>query len=112
MFVSRPGEKDGMAIRSPSKGCVEFAKDYPALHEYLTAETYDDGSPRQTSTMLFFVEDGGFKLCFCDRDLDRTVWAHDDSIEECLLSLEAVLSSGTAVWRKSGQRRGAKAKKG
>lgn len=103
MFVTRPDSKQQDDVRQVSKAIADFASAFPALHEYLTFTTYPDGGERQTSTLLFFLEEGLWKLCLCDRASDRTLWASGDAIEDCLLTVEGQLQEGRAAWRQSRQ---------
>lgn len=81
----------------PEVGALAIA--YPALWEWLTATSYDDGSPRQTSTLLIFVEDGQCKACLSDRDEDCSGWASGATLEGVMESLDARLTAGTLDWR-------------
>lgn len=73
----------------------------PAVLEYLTAASYPDGSPRERSTLSFFVEDGVVKACLSDRDQVRTLWRSGASVEDAVMALESSLVEGTADWRRS-----------
>lgn len=83
----------------------DFSAAYPALWEYVTVRSFH-GKPRETATMLFFREDGQWKLCLCDRDTDRVLFRSGDSVTECLESIEKALVSPRADWR--GSRRSAR----
>lgn len=74
---------------------------FPTLFEYVTNGEWDDGSGRQTSSLLLFFEDGLFKVCLNDRALGRTCWATGRSAEGAVMSLEGALASGSNDWRKS-----------
>lgn len=78
----------------------------PALGEYLTQCKYGDGSRRQTSTLLLFVEDGLLKACLHDRDLQRSLFVSGEDLDALLDRLESSLTSGTAEWRARGGKRG------
>ena len=77
-----------------------FARKFPAIWEFLTLETWEDGKARLTSTLLFLVEGGRWKACLNDRALDRSCWAAGDTVDACMASLEASMSAGTAEWRR------------
>jgi hypothetical protein len=76
-----------------------FKSRHPALAEYLEVDAWEDGRPRQTSTLLLFLEDGVVKACLNDRDADRALWVSGGSVAGVLESLEAALSGGTGEWR-------------
>jgi len=78
----------------------EFAAAYPAVWEYVTVRLWR-GQVRQTSTLLFFREDGQWKVCCSDRDTDRVLFRSGDSIHEALDALEKALASPRADWRQS-----------
>lgn len=74
----------------------------PELLEHLTATKWDDGSPRQTSTLLLFVEGGRLKGCLSDRACARTLWSSGPSMESLVQSFEVMLADGSAEWRAAG----------
>ncbi len=76
-----------------------FERALPALWEYLTLRTYDDGSPRQAATLLVFVEDGTWKVCLSDREAQRSAWAAAETFQSALSALEASVASGAVQWR-------------
>jgi len=79
---------------------LEWATTHPALHEYLTLEKYPDGGQRQTATLLLFVEGTEWKGCLRDRDTSRTLWASAGSLLDVIETLELILQSDDAQWRK------------
>ena len=72
---------------------------FPNVWEYLTGLAWEDGSARQTSTLLVFVEDGMCKMCINDRALGRKAWATGPTPEAAITSLESCLASGAVEWR-------------
>jgi len=77
-----------------------FAADYPCLYEYLTVSQWEDKSPRLTSTLLLFVDEGRWKVCFTDKDADRYVFLTGLTVEGILNALEAGLKDDQLDWRK------------
>lgn len=73
---------------------------WPTLVDYLTQEAWEDGSVRQTSTLLLFREEGCWKACLNDRAMERTAWCSGRSPEGLLQGLEDSLLTGSAEWRK------------
>ena len=99
MALTRPS---GAAPGSGGGGALaggDAATLFPTLWEYLSGDTWDDGSARATSTMLAFVEDGMVKLCVNDRALQRKAWMTGRSPEAALAALEAALAAGNIEWR-------------
>jgi len=83
----------------------DFAKAHPALVEFMTLRKMDDGSPRQTSSLLIFCEDGVWKACLSERERELTLWAAGDTVAELLEAMEATLQSPAPQWRtKTGKR--------
>jgi len=72
---------------------------FPTLWGYLSDLRYEDGSPRQTATLMLLAEQGVVKACLNDRDNDRSVWVSGRGVEEALSVLEAALLAGRAEWR-------------
>lgn len=97
--VSNGGYPVGSAGDAPSDAAIMF----PALFEMLTATAWEDGSPRTTSSLLLFFEDGWFKACVNDRAAGRTGWATGRSADAALASLEASIANDSVEWRKSQQ---------
>lgn len=97
--------RDSSRARLPESEHGEQAEDpdlkatYPAIHEYLTEPDEDASGDNRTATLLFFAQDGVFKLCLNDRAVDATLWASGRSWEEAMLSLEVMLTTGAPPWR-------------
>lgn len=74
---------------------------YPLLADHLTALTYDGEppTPRQTSTLLLFAQDGTYRACLRDRQEARCLWVSVVDPNDLLTTLELALSDPTAVWR-------------
>lgn len=83
-----------------------FSDAYPALWEYLTLETWDDGTSRQTATLLVLSEGGSIKGCLNDRERERSCWATSWSFDGLLKALDEKLADGSAEWRSSGAWKG------
>ncbi len=72
---------------------------HPAIDEYMTLETCDDGSPRVVSMLCMFWEAGTFKVALQDRQEGVSLWSAAQSIIEALDALEARLQAGDGDWR-------------
>jgi hypothetical protein len=79
----------------------EVMAPYPALTEFLTQDTWADGSVRILPTLMLFVEDGRWKCCVNDRAEERSLWVSGPTVEACLGSIDSALQDGTAEWRRS-----------
>jgi len=79
-----------------------------ALAEFMTQDTWADGSVRELPTLLVFVDDGRWKCCINDRGEERSAWASGPTVESVLSSLDEQLATGTVEWRGSFQRKGRK----
>lgn len=87
---------------------AEFAEQYPTLFAFMARETADDGKPRQTSTLLLIVEQGGVKGCLKERDHDVSLWTTASSILGVFAGIEKALNETPVAWRtpfKPGHRR-------
>lgn len=94
---SRPKTVErGMSVRPADD---DFKRRYPALHEYLTADAYPDGSPRKTSTVNVFVDQDGWKASLKDRDRELILFVTDRSFLGLLEALEAMVTSDNPAWR-------------
>lgn len=100
-FLRKHAEQDSKTAATASKEGNSFAKRLPALTEYLTAGTWEDGTTRETSTLLVFWQDGIYKVCLNDRASEKTLWASGGSILDALDALEAMLATGQGEWRES-----------
>ena len=91
-------EGGGPSVQLDDGGALLSA--YPHVVEYCVESSWDDGAPRETSTLLLFVEEGRWKLCLHDRALSRSAWVSGASPEACLEALEAALGSEVVEWRR------------
>jgi hypothetical protein len=73
---------------------------YPSLWEWLFASQWpDDGSARETGTVLLFVEGGQLKAMFNDRAQSLLAFMTLGSSGDVLGDLEAALAGGRMDWR-------------
>lgn len=78
---------------------VKFWESFPLLTEHLTAHRWDDGSPREVSTLTISVVDGALNVCLNDRAEGRGLFVTADTFRDAVKSLEANLSGqGTSRW--------------
>lgn len=98
-FVGKPITEPGVSRPASKVVSDDFSKKHPALWEYLTVDRFDDGTARETATLLLFVEDGLVKGCLNDRAGARSCWVSATSMGGLLGLLEEALQSDQAEWR-------------
>lgn len=76
-------------------------REFPRLLEFLTEPVWEDGSPRQTGTILLFLDEGRLKACLAERSLGLVAFVTGPSLLGLLVEVEAVLRDGKADWRAS-----------
>jgi hypothetical protein len=74
---------------------------YPSLVEFLTRTEFEDGSARQTGTLMLFVEDGRLKVCLNDRAEGLVGFHSFQSLDTILGELEGCLDKDGVDWRKT-----------
>lgn len=75
-------------------------KKWPGLWEHLTAAEYpDEGGPRKTSTITFFLGQQGLTACLSDKDNGCTCFANATTLTGLLDELEAAVQNPATVWR-------------
>lgn len=77
----------------------EVSRLFPLIVEYLAADRWDDGTPRERSTLLMFVDGLRWKVCLNDRALGRVAFVSGVDPEEVLSSLEEALAKDSLDWR-------------
>jgi len=108
-FVRKAVEHNERKALEKSREGARWEDTHPAVWEYLSLDTHDDGSQRTTSMLCVFVEGGLVKVCLQDREAGQSLWVSGASLVEALDSLEGRLASGDGEWRQS---KGAVAAKG
>lgn len=76
-----------------------FEKKWPTLASYLTKGAWPDGEVRKRSSLVLFCEDGAFKGCLSERELDLSLWATGKTFTGLLDGLEARLTEDRPEWR-------------
>lgn len=77
----------------------DFEARYPHLMSHLCDEKWDDGTARDTSTLLFFVDGGVLKCCLNDRSSGRVCFKTAATMTTLLLALESGLEEDSLEWR-------------
>lgn len=72
---------------STGPGAADAAS-WPNLWQYLSQEAYDDGTPRQKTTLVIVANQSGWQGCLSDKDNSRVMWKTSETVEGLLLALE------------------------
>lgn len=73
---------------------------YPVLSSYLADTSWEDGSVRETATLLLFAEGPVLKAVLNDRALERSAWVSGRALPDLLDALETQLAADCADWRR------------
>ncbi len=86
-----------------------LAKRCPFLFALMTELLDDADKARQPCSVVIFAEDGLWKGCLSEKNLDMNLWASADSLVGVLEALELRLNADVIEWRsKPGQSKGRK----
>jgi len=81
------------------------------LWAYLTDTAYEDGSPREPSSLLVFVQDGQLKGMLRDKAEGLCLWGTANSLADLLALLDVMVADPESVWRVDRQQPGQAAKR-
>lgn len=98
--MKKPDDRPASAGSARPTSDATFYNRCPQLHDYMTCCSWEDGSARVTSTVMFLLEDGTWKGCLNDRALERSLWRSGASLADVLDCLEAALVTQSNDWRK------------
>jgi hypothetical protein len=90
---------------------VKFAGAYPTLYDYLTQVQWPDNTPRQTGSVLIFVDGGMVKGMLRDREMGVCCWVASDTLSNLFAVLEAAVRDPKTDWRVDRQLEGQQAKR-
>lgn len=82
---------------------------WPFIWSHLTQTEWEDGTKRDTSSLLMFCQDGVIKGMLRDRDCGLCLWCAGSGILSLLDALEGLLGDPRADWRQDRQQPGQKA---
>jgi hypothetical protein len=97
LFPTAPGSVD---VTIGSAEDVEFAMLYPVVWTLVSAHVDDGGKARETSTLLFFLDGGAWKVRLSERNHRLDLWAGGCTFSEALGGLESQLLKRPVPWRK------------
>lgn len=86
------------APAEPTEACP-LTEAYPALDEFLTLTVWDDGSRRETGTLLLCTGDGRYRAWLNDRDAGVSAWVSSGTLSGLLEAIEKGLREGGMEWR-------------
>jgi len=98
LLGAKPSKEALQAVQLPPPSTGWIGK-VPGIAEYLSATRWEDGTPRQPSTLTLFIEDGRCKVALNDRTLSRSCYATGESFEACIKAIENHLQAADADWR-------------
>lgn len=73
--------------------------DYPTIVEYMTDAFWDDGKPREPSSLTINIGGDQVRISLNDKPQKRSVNTTAASLEAALQALEHVLAAGSPPWR-------------
>jgi hypothetical protein len=76
-----------------------WVKSMPLLCEYLASDAWDDGKPREQSTVSIKCQDGRVLAVLNDLEMRRSLYVSAETVEGALKALEKHLGSSLADWR-------------
>lgn len=100
LFIERR-KKSVSKAKKASAGKSAFAKEHPAIWEYLSLDTGKDGGKRDTASLTIFVDEGQLKCCVSDKEAQEVAFWSAETWEELIAGVEADLSVGEGDWRAS-----------
>jgi hypothetical protein len=100
MGLRKPVKASGMPGDRDASDLEPFTFDAPTLVEFLSTPVYDDGTRRETGTILIFFEEGLWKCCVRDRDNGRVCFLSAQTLCGLLGRVSVGLSEDALDWRK------------
>jgi len=76
-----------------------WQKEFPALTEFVLQSKWEDGKPRITGTVMFFVEDGRWKAWLHDRDQGLTAFVAGETLSQMMTAADSCISADSGDWR-------------
>ncbi len=77
-----------------------FLKAYPALWEFVSLTAWEDGAPRKTGSLLFFLDDGRWKCCLSDKENSLVSFVSGESFQDLLRTIDKGIQADKLDWRK------------
>lgn len=110
-MLKRPEHRSSVAASNGAPDVCPMALQMPTVYQFLTERVYEDGSPRQPSSLLLFPDGAMFRLMLKDPDAKLCCWVSGRSLEGAFAALEAALGDPQHEWRADRQQVGDVAKR-
>jgi len=78
----------------------EFETEFPRMWTLCSAPVDGTGKKRQTSTLVFFLDAGSWKVRLSERNVCLDLWGGGATFRAALAHLEAQLSKSPVPWRR------------
>lgn len=101
-FLRRATAVGGGGLAGGAFPDAKFAKQYPALFEYMTVSQWPEGGDRKPCSLTLFAEDGVLKGCVSEKNDGLVLFGTGRTLEALLAALEGLLAGPDTPWRKSG----------
>lgn len=111
-MLERPTKPSANASSVPAVSDPQMQQRCPLLWEYLTSTVFADGSKREPSTLLVFLQDGSLKAMLRDKEGERCLWVAGRSLVGLLDALDGQLADPMADWRPDRKAKGESAPRG
>ena len=99
MAFKKPTTSESVKPGTPAARGGQLQQRSPFLFEFLAGTVWEDGSRRETGTVLLFAEAGLFKACLRDRACRRVGFLSGDTFEGLLATIENSLQEDSVDWR-------------
>lgn len=98
---ARRASGSGVPARPKGKEAEDvLSREHPALSEYMTLSKWEDGTERETATLLVLWEEGMWKAQVNDRAQGRAAWWSAWTLTGLLQRVEASLAADEVDWRR------------
>lgn len=89
---------DGQGTEERAQAC-RLTESLPSLAEFLSETVWEDGTARQTGTLMVFVEEGRWKGWLHDRDQGCSAFLSNTTLSNLLACLDTALAGDEVEWR-------------
>lgn len=97
--IKRKTASNGQAYSSHGSDAW-LSENFPSLHEFLTAGTFDDEKDRREApTITFWAQGGQWKCSVRDRAEGLVLWLSGPDLKELMQMLELFVLDDSAPWR-------------
>ncbi len=98
--MKRPTQIPGDEGASNECSDATWVKNFPVIVQYLTDSKWEDGKPRELSTLSINFSTGKANVGLSDHALQQSVYTTADTVQEALKLLEKALVTDSASWRR------------